>query len=244
MESHGAGGVSRSRPVPTVTPPGSRGPVHPHHAGGGGRIRAARPALLRGEGLDRHAAAGPEGLLAVAAAVPGHARRHRAQLPRGDRVPRPAGGRARGPAGGGLGPGVDRRRPGGRGARAPPVAEPAADEDAARRHHGPPFRRRLRRGPARRGEGPGQGAGVLVSRRVRPVGPEEPAARAVGALQRPAPPGRAHPGLPAVGLDRARHLAVHRPGAGGDPVHLLLPPPARSSGATGCCSRSGPTRAR
>ena len=38
-------------------------------------------------------------------------------------------------------------------------------------------------------------------------------------------PGRAHPGLPALGLDRARHLAVHRRGADRAPVHLLLPPP-------------------
>ena len=37
-----------------------------------------------------------------------------------------------------------------------------------------------------------------LPRRVRPVGPEEPAPRAVEPLQRPAPQGRAHPGLPAV----------------------------------------------
>ena len=96
------------------------------------------------------------------------------------------------------------------GAGAQPVAQPPADPDAARRHHRAPLRRRLRRRPAGRGEGTGQGAGLLVPRRVRPVGPEEPAARAVGALQRPAPRRRAHPGLPVVGLDRARHLAVHR----------------------------------
>ena len=59
-----------------------------------------------------------------------------------------------------------------------------------RRHRGAPLRRRVRRRPARRGEGPGQGAGVQLPRRVRPVGPEEPAPRAVEPLQRP-PPARA-----------------------------------------------------
>jgi hypothetical protein len=44
------------------------------------------------------------------------------------------------------------------------------------------------------------------------VGPEEPAPRAVEPLQRPPPPRRAHPGVPAEQLDRARHLAVHRRG--------------------------------
>ena len=35
---------------------------------------------------------------------------------------------------------------------------------------------------------------------------------------------RAHPGVPAVQLDRAGRLAVHRPGEAGDPVHLLRAP--------------------
>ena len=87
------------------------------------------------------------------------------------------------------------------------------------------LRRRLRRRPPRRGEGPGQGAGLQLPRRVRPVGPEEPAARAVEPLQRPPPAGRAHPGVPAVELDRARHLAVHRRGGRRPPVDLLRPPP-------------------
>ena len=42
-----------------------------------------------------------------------------------------------------------------------------------------PLRRPLRRRPARRGEGPGQGAGVQLPRRVRPVGSAQPAAGAV-----------------------------------------------------------------
>ena len=50
-----------------------------------------------------------------------------------------------------------------------------------------PVRRRLRRRPARRGEGARQGAHRQPARRVRPVGPQEPAPRAVEPLQPPAP---------------------------------------------------------
>ena len=101
-------------------------------------------------------------------------------------------------------------------------------------------RRRVRRCPPRRGEGAGQGAGLLLPGRVRTVGPEEPAPRAVVPLQRAAPGRRAHPGLPPLGLDRARHLAVR--GGRGDrpPDHLLLAPARRCSGATACCSSVGP----
>ena len=64
---------------------------------------------------------------------------------------------------------------------------------------------------------------------------------AVEPLQRVAPQGRAHPGLPAVQLDRAGHLAVH-PGRGGRAaLALLRPPPARCSNATACCWPSRPT---
>ncbi len=89
-----------------------------------------------------------------------------------------------------------------------------------------PVRRGVRRRPAGRGEGPGQGAGVQPARRVRPVGPSQPAAGAVVAVQRPAPPGRARPGLPAVELDRVRRLALHRR-RGDRPAEHLLRAPAR-----------------
>ena len=129
--------------------------------------------------------------------VPGDARRHRPQLPRGHRVPRPAGGRARRPAGRRLGAGRRSTRAGSsrRPARGPAATgcRPTTLLDAIEEHR---LRRRVRRRPARRGEGPGQGAGVLLPGRVRAVGPEEPAARAVEPLQRPAPQGRAHPGVP------------------------------------------------
>ncbi len=49
-----------------------------------------------------------------------------------------------------------------------------------------------------------------LPRRVRPVGPEEPASRAVEPLQRARPPGRARARVPDLQLDRARRLAVHR----------------------------------
>ena len=119
---------------------------------------------------------------------------------------------------------VDRRGPGRRGDRPLGQPQPAADHHPAGRDRGAPVRRGVRRCPPGRGEGPGQGAGVLLPRRVRPVGPEEPAARAVERLQHADPPRRAHPGVPAVELDRAGRVALHRAGAPGDPVDLLRAP--------------------
>ena len=102
--------------------------------------------------------------------------------------------------------------------------QPAADRHPAQRAGGGGLHRRLRRWPPRRGEGPRQGARLLPPRRVRPVGPQDAASRAVEPLQRADPRGRAHAGLPAVQLDRARHLALHRPRGHRDPLDLLLPP--------------------
>jgi sulfate adenylyltransferase subunit 2 len=82
-----------------------------------------------------------------------------------------------------LGPGVDRLRSGPRG-RPDGVAQQAPDADAAGRVGGGTLRRRVRRRAPRRGARPRQGARVLVSRRVRPVGAAGPAGRAVGAVQR------------------------------------------------------------
>src|SRR5947209_426202 len=56
------------------------------------------------------------------------------------------------------------------------------------------------------------------------MGPEGPAAGAVEPLQRAAPQGRAHPGLPAVELDRIRHLVLHRRGEDQAAVDLFCPP--------------------
>ncbi len=116
---NGPGGRNRGA-VPAVASARHRGPVDPHHPRGGRRVRAAGAAVLGRQGLGGDAPAGPEGLLAGADPVPGDAHRHRPQLPRGARVPRPDGGRARSHPGGGLGAGVDRRRRVGRGGRPDP----------------------------------------------------------------------------------------------------------------------------
>ena len=79
--------------------------------------------------------------------------------------------------------------------------------------------------PAATRSGPGPRSGSCQPpRRVRPVGPEEPAARAVGDLQHPPPPWRAPAGLPAVELDRARHLALHRRAQRRPAAAVLRPP--------------------
>ena len=108
--------------------------------------------------------------------------------------------------------GVDRQRARRRGDRAAGVAQPAADGDAARRDRAALLRRAVRRRPPRRGARPREGADAVVPRRLRPVGPARAAPGAVEPLQRPHPQGRARAGLPAVQLDRARRLAVHRAG--------------------------------
>ena len=129
--------------------------------------------------------------------------------------------RAGAAARGGGGRGLPRRRTAARALRRHP--QPAADRSVARRNQRAPVRRRLRRRPPRRGTRSRQGADLQPARRVRPVGPAQPAARVVVALQRQAPAGRARPGVPAVQLDRAGHLELHR--ARGDPApeHLLRP---------------------
>ena len=88
-------------------------------------------------------------------------------------------GRDRDPARRRLRAGRDRPRPRTRGGQR--LAQPDPDPGPARGGREVPLRRPVRRRPPRRGAGPGQGAGVLLPRRVRPVGPQEPAARALGA---------------------------------------------------------------
>ncbi len=106
--------------------------------------------------------------------------------------------------------GVDRQGTRRRGDRPARVAEPAADDDAARRHRGAPVRRGHRRRAARRGAQPREGADLLVPRRLRPVEPARAAARAVEPLQRARPQGRARPRVPDLELDGARRVAVRR----------------------------------
>ena len=93
------------------------GRVGAHHPRGRRRVAAPGAAVLRRQGLDRAASLGGEGLSAVPAAVSGAARRHRPQLRRGHRVPRPPARRARPQADRRLGAGVHRQRPGRRSRR-------------------------------------------------------------------------------------------------------------------------------
>ena len=172
-----------------------------------------KPVLLFSGGKDSVGDAAPrrEGVLAGPHPVPADARRHRPQLPRGARLPRPAGRRARRPARGGVGAGVDRRRAGwsrrpGRGRAATGCRPSPCSTRSPSNGFDAVF------GGGRRDEEKARAKERVYSlpRRLRAVGPEEPAARAVEPLQRPAPQGRAHPRVPALELDRARHLAVHR----------------------------------
>ena len=106
----------------------------------------------------------------------------------------------------------------------------------APRHRGERLHRCLRWRAPRRGEGPRQGARLLPPRRLRPVGPEDAAPRAVEPLQRPHPRRRAHADLPALQLDRARHLALPGPGGHRDPRRSTTPTSAGCSSATACGS--------
>src|SRR5580693_153215 len=56
------------------------------------------------------------------------------------------------------------------------------------------------------------------------MGPQGAAARVVEHLQRATPQGRAHPGVPAVELDRVRHLVLHRRREGQVAADLLRAP--------------------
>jgi sulfate adenylyltransferase subunit 2 len=109
------------------------------------------------------------------------------------------------------------------------IAQQAPVGDAARSDRGIRLRRLHRRRPPRRGKGARQGAHLFLPRRVRPVGPEEPAPRAVGPVQRAQLQGREHPRLPDLELDRVRRLAVHRARKARTAVDLLRPhPPGRA----------------
>ena len=130
--------------------------------------------------------------------------------------------------------GVDRQGPRRRGDRAARVAQPAADDDAARRDRGAPVRRRDRRRAPRRGARPREGAHLQLPRRLRPVEPARAAARALERLQRARAQGRARARLPDLELDGARRLAVRRARAARAAARSTSRTSARCSGATGC----------
>ena len=114
-------------------------------------------------------------------------------------------------------PQADRlHQPGGRRARHQPdrlrlVGAHPGDEDRGAEAGARPvrLRRGLRRRPPRRGEEPRQGAHLLVPLARPRLGPAQPAPGTVEPVQHPHPPGRDDPRLPAVELDRARHLGLH-----------------------------------
>ena len=155
------------------------------------------------------------------------------RLPRGPVLPRPLGQPARRPPDRRQRRGGHRKRRGRR--RRQDQPQPHADRHPAQRPRGGRLHRRLRWRPARRGEGPRQGARLLPPRRVRPVGPEDAAPRAVEPLQRPPARGRAHADLPDLNwteLDIWDYL-------GREDVELprsTSPTSAGSSSATACCS--------
>ena len=67
-----------------------------------------------------------------------------------------------------------------------------------------------------------QGARLLVPLGAAPLGSEEPAPGALAPVQHAQAQGREHARVPAVELDRARHLAVHLPGEHPDRAAVLL----------------------
>ena len=115
---------------------------------------------------------------------------------------------------------------------------------AARHHRRRAVRRGDRRRPPRRGTVAGQGADLLAAGRVRRLGPAPAAPGAVGAVQRPARAGRARPGVPAVQLDRAGRLALHRARGHRAAARSTTRTSARCSSAAACGWRRASGAAR
>ena len=137
--------------------------------------------------------------------------------------------------------GLDRRRPGDRGDRAARVAQPAADRrrcSTRSNEHG--FDAVF--GGARRDEEKARAKERVFSlpRRVRPVGPEEPAARAVVPLQRPHRRGehiRVFPLSNWTELDVWQYIAARSDRAARRSTSRTS---ARCSSATACCYAVNP----
>ena len=103
------------------------------------------------------------------------------------------------------------------------------------------LRRRAGRRAPGRGEVAGQGARVLVSHRAASLGSQEPATGALAPLQRAQAQGGVDPRVPAVELDGAGRLALHR--AGRDPDRAALPEPRAAGGGARRRARHGRRRA-
>ena len=184
-------------------------------------MRPAGDALFHRQGQLGDAAPGDEGLLSGQAAVPAAARRHDLEVPRNDRVSRRHGR----PAGRGA---AGAHQPGRPGARHRPVHARLGrahrrDEDAGAEAGARPvrLRRRVRRRAPRRREIARQGARLLVPLGAASLGSEAPAPRALAPVQHPQEQGREPARVPAVELDRARHLAVHLHGEHPDRAAVL-----------------------
>ena len=229
--------VMRTR-LPRCPSSTAGGRVDPHHPRGRGRVRAAGAAVLRRQGLDRHAAAGREGVLAR----PRSRSRSCTSTP-GTTSPRCWSSATSRVAELGVRlivasvqDAID-ARPGRRGDRPDGSRNRLQTGHAARRDRGAPASTRCF-GGARRDEEKARAKERVFSFRDD-FGQWDPK------NQRPElwnlyngrhPPRRAHPGLPAVELDRARHLALHRAGEHRDARRSTTPTSARSSSATACCS--------
>ena len=215
----------------------ARGREHPHLPRGGGRVRQAAAHVLHRQGLLGPAAPGPQGVLPRPHPVPAAAHRHRLEVQGDDFLPR----RDR------EAPQRRAHRPHQRG-RQGRGRHAVHARRALHRHHEDRgaqagarqvrLRRRHRRRAPRRRKVPRQGARVQLPRCAASLGSEEPAPRALESLQRPAAPRRQHPRVPAVELDRGRHLDLHphREHSGGAAV--LRQAASRSSIATGSRSWS------
>ena len=223
-----------TRDGPTDAPATARSREHPHHARGRRRVREAGDALLDRQGQLGHAAPGAQGVLS-----------RRARRSRCCTSTRP-GSSARCT----RCASAWRRESGMRAAR--PHESRSAWRSAstrsrtARRVHTDIWKTEgLKQaldkygfdaafGGARRDEEKSRAKERIFSFRIgaAPLGPEEPAPRAVAPLQRAQEPGREHPRVPALELDRARHLAVHPPREDPDRAALLRRPSARWSSAT------------
>jgi hypothetical protein len=165
-------------------------------------------------------------------ALPGDAHRHRAQLPRGDRVPRRAGRAARGAA----------DRPRCRTHRR--AATPSSNGPSAATRCRPTLLAAIEEnafdaafGGARRDEEKARAKErVSASATSSASGTPRTSAPSCGTSTTAPPQGRAHPGVPAVELDRAGRLGLHRR------ENIELPTiyyahTARCSSATACCWR-------
>ena len=157
------------------------------------------------------------------AAVPGDARRHRPQLRRGARVPRPHGRASSAPAwswpacrttstpaGSSRTPA---RGPAATGCRPPRCSTPSRSTASTPCSAAPAATRRR----------PGPRSGCSASATSSASGTRRTSGPSCGASTTAATAGRAHPGVPAVELDRARHLAVHRRRGHRAAVDLLRP---------------------